>query len=119
MPLAKDVAIELRKVADALDLNPEVKTPTPDLTFWCFSGEDQKRLFLDTARILPRPVAKKYPTDADKYSRVSVEHNSDALHVSTSIYRESICRIIKPAQPAEYDCELTLLDHEDAALTEA
>ena len=117
MPKASEVAAELRKVADALDLNPDVTTPVADLTFWCYSGANQKELFLNTARILPRPVVKKYPSDSSEYSRVSVEHNTDALRISTSIYRESVCRIVKPAQPAEYDCELTLSETEDAALT--
>ena len=40
-----------------------------------------------------------------------------ALVSEVSIYKESICRIIRPAQPAEYDCELTLSETEDAALT--
>lgn len=115
MPLAKEIAAELRKVADALDLNPEVNTITPDLTFWYGSGSSKEQ-FIATARIIPRPVKKNYPKDNQSYSRVSVDYITPALKVSTSIYRETICRIVKPAQPAEYDCELTLLDHEDAEL---
>lgn len=118
MPLAKEVAQELRKVADVLDLHPEVETIKPSLLFFYSFGGDKEQ-FLATARILPRPVAKNYPEDGDRYSRVAVNHDTDALCVETSIYREAVCRIVKPAQPAEYDCELTLLDHEDAALTEA
>lgn len=115
MPLAKEIAIELRKVADALDLNPEVEVIIPTLDFW-YSLGSTKEQFLATARILPRPVKKNYPTDTGNYSRVSVDYETPALKVSTSIYRETICRIVKPAKPAEYYCELTLLDHEDAEL---
>lgn len=118
MPLAKDIAIELRKLADCLDLNPEVSVITPDLTFWYGSGSSKDQ-FLATARILPRPVTKNYPKDSESYSRVSVDHTTPALKVITSIYRESVCRIVTPAKPAVYDCELTLLDSEDAELVAA
>ena len=118
MPTARGVAIELRRVADALDLNAdvEVKKPSLDFSFW---DKSEKDLFLATARVLPRPVEKKYPVDPDRFSRVRVENDSQALMVSASIYREAICRIIRPAQAAQYDCEFTLLEHEDASLTEA
>jgi hypothetical protein len=118
MPKASEIAQELRKIADALDLNPEVevKRPTLDFSYW---DKSEKEIFLATARILPRPVAKKYPKDQDSFSRVSVSHENPAVLVVTSIYREAICNLITPARPAVYDCEMTLLDHEDAALTEA
>lgn len=116
MPTAHEVATELRRVADALDLNADVEVKKPHLVF-SFWDASEKDLFLTTARVLPRPVEKKYPVDNDRLSRVRVENDSPALMVSASIYREAICRIIRPAQAAEYDCEFTLLDHEDAALT--
>lgn len=115
MPLAKDIAIELRRIADHLDLNPEVETIKPTLDFFHFTS-NTKDQFLAVARIMPHPLEKKYPKDNASYSRVSITHSAPAVDVTASIYRESICRIIKPAQPAEYDCELTLLDSEDAAL---
>ena len=117
MPLAKEVAAELRKLADALDLHPdvEVKRPSLDFNYW---NKSEKDVFLATARILPRPVAKNYPKDPDQFSRISVSHDTPSVLVETSIYREALCKLITPAQPAVYDCELTLLDHEDAALTD-
>jgi len=118
MPKASEIAIELRKVADALDLNPDVENTKPSLSFYYFTGEKDKDKFLATARILPRPVAKEYPDDNSDYSRVRVTHDTAALSVETSIYRVAICTLIEPAKPAVYDCGLTLLDHEDAALTE-
>lgn len=115
MSLAKEVAAELRRVADCFDLHPEIEVITPDLSFWYGAGNTKDK-FLATARILPRPVVKNYPKDNESYSRVSVEHKAPALNITTSIYRESVCRIIEPARPTVYDCELTLLD-EDANLT--
>jgi hypothetical protein len=116
MPFAKEIAAELRKIADALDLNPEVETIKPTLSFFFFYAEEKEK-FMATARLLPRPVQKQYPEDDDHFSRVRVVHSADAVDVETSIYRTAICTIVKPAQPAEYDCSLTLLDHEDASLT--
>lgn len=115
MPLAKEIAAELRRIADVLDLNPEVKTIKPELSFFHYSSHSKDE-FMAVARIMPRPLEKKYPKTNESYSRVEVKHSSSVLDVTASIYRESICRIIKPAQPAEYDCELTLLDSEDSAL---
>ena len=118
MPLAKEVAIELRKIADALDLHPDVETCVPDLHFFYNFAPDKEK-FLATANILPHPLVKTYPKDSNAYSRVSVAHETPALHVSTSIYRSAVCELITPAKPAVYDCKLTLSGDEDAALTEA
>lgn len=118
MPKASEVAAELRKLADVLDKSPDTLTSKPDLTFW-YSFADDKDKFLNTARILPHPLTKNYPKDGNEYSRVSVDYESSGLRVSASIYRTSICQIIKPAQPAVYDCEFTLSVEEDAGLGEA
>jgi hypothetical protein len=118
MPLAKEVAIELRKLADALDLHPDVETCVPRLSFF-YDFEQDKAKFIATANILPHPLVKTYPKDSNTYSRVSVTHETPALHVSTSIYRQAVCELISPAKPAVYDCKLTLSGDEDASLTEA
>jgi hypothetical protein len=118
MPKANEVAIELRKMADALDQHADTEVTRPTLSFF-YSFGDSKELFLANARILPHPVEKKYPKDAYRYSRVSVDHNTEALSVSVSIYRETVCRLVKPALPAEYECDLTLSESEDAALVTA
>jgi hypothetical protein len=118
MPKAREISIALHRIIDVLDLHPDLEIVRPSLTFF-YGFEAKKDQFLATARILPHPVTKNYEKDTDRYSRVSVNYETDALRVSTSIYREMICRIVKPATPAEYDCDLTLSEAEDAALTEA
>jgi hypothetical protein len=118
MPKANEVATELRKLADALDREPDQEVERPYLTFSHYN-KSQKDSFLAVARLLPHPLTKTYPTDDNTYSSVTVSHNAPGLCVRDSIIRTAVCTVIKPAQPAEYDCELTLLDHEDAALTEA
>lgn len=39
----------------------------------------------------------------------------ELLHLS--IYRSEVCKLVKPAQPAEYDCEPLLSQAEEAQLT--
>lgn len=118
MPKAHEVATELRKLADCLDKNGDVEVTKPSLHFFYFTGSDKEK-FLDTARILPRPVQKDYPAGNSEYDRICVAHTTPGLEVKTSIYRVAICELIEPAKPAVYDCKLTLLDHEDEALTAA
>jgi hypothetical protein len=118
MPKSSEVAAELRKIADALDLEPEINVERPYLNFSHYS-KTMKDSFLAVARLLPRPLKKTYPTDDNEYSSVAVSYDSPGLYVSDSIIRTAVCTVITPAQPAKYDCELTLLDHEDAALIEA
>lgn len=117
MPKASEVAAELRKIADALDQSPDVETITPHLS-WFHSFDGSKDQFIATARLLPHPLEKIYEKDGS-YPRVEVRHTTASLVSEVSIYKESICRIIRPAQPAEYDCELTLSETEDASLTES
>ena len=117
MPLAKEIAAELRKVADALDRNPDVETIRPYLN-WFHSFSESKEKFLAAARLLPHPLEKIYE-ESGSYPRVKVRHATDALVSEVSIYKESICTIVEPARPAVYDCALTLTADEDAALTEA
>jgi hypothetical protein len=115
MTTAGAVAIELRKIADALDLHPETQVTKPHLHFF-HSFQDPKELFLASARLLPHPVKKVYESEG-AYPRVRVQHDTDALMTESSIYKETICVIVEPAKPAVYDCELTLTADEDASLT--
>ena len=117
MPLASEVAAELRKIADALDQQPDVEVKKPSLHFF-YSFGDTKEQFLASARLIPHPVKKIYE-ESGGYPRVRVQHDTDALRTEARIYKESICTIVEPARPAVYDCNLTLTADEDAALTEA
>jgi len=117
MPKSSEIAAELRKIADALDLNPNVEVKKPCLSFYYSFGET-KESFLAAARLIPHPVEKVYGTDG-AYPRVSVRRDTDALLTEASIYRKTICTIVEPARPAVYDCNLTLSEAEDASLTEA
>ena len=108
------VAVELRRVADALDKEPEAPLESPVLGFYCDSymaGDKGKSGFLALARIMPRPLEKK-PND----TTFRLEYQTDAIHITMQISRKEVCRLVKPAQPAEYECEPLLSDDEEAAL---
>lgn len=107
------LAIELRKLADALDAQPDAKITKPTVYFYC----DAKDEFLAVARLLPRPLAKRV-TDADdhKWARVRIEYQSPALDVDASIPQSLTCELLEPAKPAVYRCAPILSEEEDAGM---
>jgi hypothetical protein len=124
MPLAKEVAQELRKLADALDREPEQELFVPEISFSCkykypSMGLIAKDVFLALARILPRPLAKGTQSFDD--DAMELRYSSDALIITTAIERSKVCRIIERERtiPAVYECEPLLSEAEDATLTEA
>ena len=59
MPFARDVANELRKLADALDKEPKTEVAQPLFSFI----NNTKEKFMASARLLPRPLAKVIQQD--------------------------------------------------------
>lgn len=106
MPQASVVAAELRRIADSLDKEPEAKIDKPYL-FFSHWAESEKQEFLNEARLLPRPLQKKY-TDTE----LTLEYDSEGARVWTKIQRNAVCRLIRPAIPAEYDCDPILSEQE-------
>ena len=121
MPKAGEIAAELRRVADALDREPEAKLPQPMLSFYCndYGAADKgKAQFLQTVRLLPRPLAKE-PSD----TVYQIEHGRNdaaaAVWIRAQINRSSVCTIVEPAKPAVYDCPALLSLEEEEELTTA
>ena len=115
MPTAHDAAIELRKLADALDRKPEAEILP--LTISVYANTSQKEGFLSLASLLPRPLAKKYEA-----ARIEISHGkrwTDTLSIGLYIDRSAVCRVVKEAQPAEYECEPLLSAAEEALLETA
>jgi hypothetical protein len=116
-PKASDVAIELRRIADALDKEPDTEVKSPMLTFYCnsYSAKDRGKLvFLNVVRLLPRPLAKWYGEN-----QVEVENpNKDTVRLRACIDRVAVCEIVEPAKPAVYYCTPLLSDQEEAELPE-
>ena len=114
-PKASEVAAELRRIADALDKEPETEVKRPLFFFYC----DTKDQFLATARLLPRPLAKKLDgDDGDTYQKLCLESDivKGPIWVRTTINRSLMCRLVKEAQPAVYDCEPILSQAEEESL---
>jgi hypothetical protein len=113
MPKAHEVASELRRLADALDVQPEVEIRTLWATFYC----DTKEQFLNTAALLPKPLIKEY-TDG-KYGRLSLLNTKRwdvPMRLECSVERTLTCRIVKPAQEAVYECEPILSQIEEDSI---
>ena len=62
---AGSVAIELRRIADALDKEPDATVEPPMVTFYCNNyllPDKGKAVFLKTIHLLPKPLSKR-PND--------------------------------------------------------
>jgi hypothetical protein len=117
MTTAHAVAEELRKLADALDREPELEIFKPEVDFRCkYTGEKGKPVFLALARILPHPLKKGTQSFDD--NALLITHETDALLVSAAIERSKVCRLIEKERiiPAVYDCEPLLSEVEFANL---
>lgn len=116
MALAKDVAVELRKLADALDVNPEQKLVVPTVAFWHHTAAD-KSSFLAMARMLPRPFAKKV-REYSSGNDIELKHQTDNIRICLTIPQSLTCTLIQPARPAVYDCDPILSVAEESMLSQ-
>jgi hypothetical protein len=117
MPKASEIAIELRKFADALDKSPDAETIRPVLNFWHWTTE--KDQFFTEVALIPRPAKKDWGSATDGYSSLTVKHETPALVIEASIRRSVVCEIVEPAKPAVYNCPSILSKAEEAALESA
>lgn len=110
MPKAADVAKELRRVAEALEREPEAEIRRATVCFFC----DSKEQFKSTARVLPKPLAKKYDDDPHypSINRVHLKYENDAIDLDCSVYRSLVCRLVEHAKAAVYECEPLLSEEE-------
>lgn len=113
MPSARDIAIELRKLADALDKQPETELTQARVYFMHgFSGNKTK--FLNLGKLLPRPLSKEYETG--KFPDFILTHSTDALVIEASIQRSEVCEILEPAREAVYHCPSIFSDEEEESI---
>ncbi|MDE2099414.1 MAG: hypothetical protein KGL39_19335 [Patescibacteria group bacterium] len=104
MPLAKDVAAGLRKLAERLDEFPNLDIDKPYISLREFSD---KQRFLNMARLLPRPIIK-----GSEYGDYYACYDSDVLRVKVSAPQQLTCTLVQPALEAVYECT-SLLSPED------
>jgi hypothetical protein len=112
MTTAGNVSIELRKLADALDKEPEAVMPKIYIHFPCsYNGDNSKIMFLNVARLMPRPFDKKY-----EHRNIKLEHQGVAADITAWVEQSVVCRIVRPAIEAEYECDPLLSPEEEASL---
>lgn len=110
MPLAKEVAAELRKLADRLDGCGEQEIPQ---AFICMPAND-KECFLALARAVPRPAKKS--VSGTTHPQIEVGFDNDIVKIWTVVSQSLSCELIEPAKPAVYRCDPILSAEEDAEL---
>jgi hypothetical protein len=112
MSKSAEVAAELRRIADALDKEPDVEIVKPWVTFYC----DSKSEFLATSRLMPRPLRKEVASLTDTYSKLELKHDSTGARLNCSVPQSEVCIMVEPARPARYECPSILSAEEEAAL---
>ena len=115
MTTAGAVAAELRRIADVLDKQSLNKIVKPTLNFYHVYG-DEKEDFISLAQVFPRPFDKG---DGYNHEQYTLTHQDDALEVYASIDRSKVCKMVRPAREAEYDCEPLLSAAEESELESA
>ena len=114
-PTAGQVASELRRIADALDVEPDTEVEAPMVTFYCNSylAEDKgKAVSLNVVRLLPRPLVENH-TRAD----IEIENpDQSVVWLRAFINPAAVCEIVEPAKPAVYRFIPLLSDQEVAKL---
>lgn len=101
------VAMELRKLADALDVQPDAEIVKPYVWFMA----NDKDAFLALARLLPRPLVKKLDGPY-----IQIGYDNPAIFVASQVSQSLTCELIEPAKPAVYRCDPILSEEEDAAV---
>ena len=121
MPKAAEVATELRRVADALDKEPETVVARPMVVFYCNSylaADKGKSMFLALVKLLPRPLAK-IASGIVGFAEYELENKTPGIWLRCVIDRSSVCTLVEPAKPAVYECEPLLSADEEASLETA
>lgn len=114
MTTAREAANQLRKLADALDAEPQAKIEALDVSFYC-SGKEE---FMTVARLLPRPLKKRVSDpDDQRWARVRISYANQAIDVQASVPQYLTCELVAPAKPAVYRCAPILSEIEDAEVS--
>ena len=113
MPLASEVATEFRKLADALDRNPEAEIVKPHMNFSHTCCTNAREKFLALAAMLPRPIKKG---DGYRADILELSYESAAIQIDSYIDKSLTCELVEPAKPAVYRCIPLLSEDEEATL---
>jgi hypothetical protein len=114
MPKASEIAIELRKMADALDTEPDAQMVRPFLSWHHYSGSE-KASFISIAKMMPRPFRKVVDTLTTN-PVLDIQYSSSAITIYAQIPQSLTCKLIEPAKAAVYECDPILSALEEAQL---
>jgi hypothetical protein len=105
MPKASEVAANLRRLAAALESEPETIVTRP----LCFFYPDDKQELSTITRLLPRPLAK-FAEGEGEYDNIGVEVGSgseEAVWVRASINRSKTCERVQTGTKIVPSCVLS------------
>ena len=110
MPLAKEVAAELRKLADTLDASSDTSVSVARINLHSYDEE----AFRNIVRLLPKPLKKKF---SGGFVEVIYGGLDCPIQITCSMLQERLSfRLIRPAQEAVYEHAPILSEAEDAEL---
>ena len=110
MPKAINVAIELHKLADAIEKLGDQEMSSPFVYFSHASSENSES-FVALGKVLPRPLKKDY--GIGNYPDFQLKFRNDNISITSSIPRSSVCEMIEPARPAQFNCPSIFSDEEE------
>lgn len=96
MPTAREIATELRQIADSLD-GSELEMGTPVLGFYGYSNP---KIFFNALELIPRPFAAA--EDKHNYDITAKATSFSAVNVRVTARREDVLTVSEPAKPATY-----------------
>lgn len=116
---AREIAAELRRIADAIECEPEKELQQPTLSFSFY----EKEPFLAIVKALPKPVYKHYTQYSLTISTAPMKDNKEyrvydylPVYLVVDVPRDKVCKLIQEAQDAVYECESLLSDAEAAEI---
>jgi hypothetical protein len=112
MTTAGAVAVELRRLADALDKGADTPIKQPYLNFL----PDTREEFLGITRLLPKPLYKSINSSERYELKTYLSWGDTTVYTQVLINRDKVCKLVKPAQPAEYEEEDALTDAPEGSL---
>jgi hypothetical protein len=115
MPKAHEIATELRKLADALDAQPEVELNRPFVS-WHHYVANEKDMFTALAKLMPRPIKKSITGEGGSMPRIDLTYQTSAITIYTQIPQSATCELVEPAKPAVYRCDPILSQLEESEL---